>query len=68
MSQNIVATGVVHEVPHDLEKILLADPTLLEKRNNLTPLARNEWICRVTIVKKEETRHEHLVRLQEDIL
>lgn len=66
-TQNILS-GVVHEVPHDLENVLLANSSLLEKRNNLTPLARNEWICRVTIVKKDETRYEHLVRLQEDIL
>jgi hypothetical protein len=41
---------------------------LIIKWNNLTPLARNEWICWVTIVKKSQTREEHLVRLEEDIL
>ena len=35
---------------------------------SLAPLARNEWICWVTIVKKEETRKEHLTRLKEDLL
>jgi hypothetical protein len=29
---------------------------------SLTPLARNEWICWVTLVKKERTRQEHIKR------
>lgn len=68
MPQKTIETGVVHEIPKDLEKILLTNQSLLEKWNNLTPLARNEWICRVTIVKKEETRQEHIIRLSEEIL
>jgi uncharacterized protein YdeI (YjbR/CyaY-like superfamily) len=63
-----IATGVVHEVPDDLTEVLTARPELLVIWNSLTPLMRNEWICRVTIVKKEETRAEHLVRLGEDLL
>jgi uncharacterized protein YdeI (YjbR/CyaY-like superfamily) len=68
MSKFEIATGVVHEVPEDLSKKLSSDTELLAKWNNLTPLARNEWICWVTIVKKEETRAEHLIRLSEDLL
>lgn len=63
-----IATGVVHDLPDDMLQILNSNPDLLEKWNNLTPLARNEWICWVTIVKKEETRLKHLDRLQEDLL
>jgi uncharacterized protein YdeI (YjbR/CyaY-like superfamily) len=63
----IISAGVVHDVPDDLKKVLLAKPKLLETWNRLTPLARNEWICWVTIVKKDETRKEHLVRLCEDL-
>jgi hypothetical protein len=29
---------------------------------DITPLARNEWICWVISVKKPETRREHIVR------
>ena len=67
MTKQEIATGVVHEVPEDLEEVLLSNADLLEKWNTLTPLARNEWICWVTIVKKSETRKEHLVRLSEEI-
>ncbi len=61
--EEIVAEGVVHEVPEDLREVLLAHPEVLDKWNALTPLARNEWICWVTTVKKAETRREHLTRL-----
>jgi uncharacterized protein YdeI (YjbR/CyaY-like superfamily) len=56
MTQNTIATGVVHEVPDDIKETLLAKPELLEKWNNLTPLGRNEWICWVTIVKKTKNK------------
>ena len=68
MTKSSVATGVVHTVPTDLRKVLTSDATLLEKWNDLTPLARNEWICWTTIVKQEETRKEHIVRLREELL
>lgn len=68
MSKASVATGVVHKVPSDLKDTLLSNKKLLEKWNDLTPLARNEWICWVTIVKKSETRKNHLDRLKEEIL
>lgn len=68
MNEKEIATGFVHKVPADLKEILTSNPDVIERWNKLTPVARNEWICWVTIVKKPETRKEHLVRLQEDIL
>ena len=67
MTKNNITPSTLHELPKDMEKILNANPDLLEIWNGLTPLARNEWICWVTIVKKVETREEHLVRMQEDL-
>jgi uncharacterized protein YdeI (YjbR/CyaY-like superfamily) len=64
---NKVATGVVHTVPKDLRAVLTSETGLLERWNALTPLARNEWICWVTIVKQKQTREEHLARLVEEI-
>lgn len=63
-----IATGVVHDIPEDIEAVLLAKPDLLEKWNKLTPLARNEWICWATIVKKPETRDNHVERLSAELL
>jgi uncharacterized protein YdeI (YjbR/CyaY-like superfamily) len=62
-----IETGVVHKIPEDMRKAL-SDPAVISKWNSLTPLARNEWICWVTIVKKPETRKEHIERLREDLL
>lgn len=60
--------GVVHEIPEDLRYRILSDETLLAKWNSLTPLARNEWICWVTTVKRAETREQHINRLHSDLL
>jgi hypothetical protein len=47
----------------DLRKALTSDKAALAIWENLTPLARNEWICWVTFVKKAETRQEHVTRV-----
>lgn len=66
MTQKIAA-GVVHTVPADLRKALVSSKTLRDSWNNLTLLGRNEWICWVTSVKKQETRKNHIERLCVDI-
>ena len=68
MTEKPIATGVVHNVPDDLRDALVSKPDVLEKWNSLTPLSRNEWICWTTIVKKPETRREHIDRLCDDLL
>jgi uncharacterized protein YdeI (YjbR/CyaY-like superfamily) len=62
-----ILPGIVHEVPDDIEKVLNADTDILDRWNSLTPIQRNEWICWVTIVKKSETRAEHIDRMTEDL-
>jgi hypothetical protein len=57
-----ISNGTVHKVPADLHKSLSSDKLALEAWESLTPLARNEWICWITFVKKEETRKEHIKR------
>ncbi len=51
-----VSTGTVHKVPADLRKELLSSPKAFAVWEDITPLARNEWICWVTSGKKAETR------------
>ena len=58
-----LSTGVVHEVPADLRKALLSDPDAWAKWEDITPLARNEWICWTISVKKPETRKQHVERV-----
>lgn len=62
-----ISAGVAHTLPPDLKKALATDPKALEKWESLTPLARNEWICWVTFVKKAETRAEHVERVRSQL-
>lgn len=62
-----VSAGVVHNLPIDMKRALLSQKTAWRNWESLTPLARNEWICWVTFVKKDDTRKKHLVRLVEDL-
>ncbi|OGI68449.1 hypothetical protein A2738_01020 [Candidatus Nomurabacteria bacterium RIFCSPHIGHO2_01_FULL_42_15] len=57
MIKNKIATGTVHKVPADLRKAVTSDKTVLKTWEDITPLARNEWICWVTSGKKVETRN-----------
>ncbi len=57
----------MHDLPDDLRKALISDPKALEAWESITPLARNEWICWVTIVKKPETREEHVKRVVSEL-
>ncbi|MCC2631255.1 MAG: hypothetical protein K0S38_1064 [Candidatus Paceibacter sp.] len=48
--------GVVHDMPADLQKAILAHKKVLALWEDITPLARNEWICWVISGAKAETR------------
>jgi uncharacterized protein YdeI (YjbR/CyaY-like superfamily) len=67
MPQKALSGGTVHAVPLDMRKVLVSDAVVLAAWENLTPLARNEWICWVTFVKKDETRKEHITRLKHQL-
>ncbi|HMQ02098.1 MAG TPA: YdeI/OmpD-associated family protein [Candidatus Doudnabacteria bacterium] len=67
MSSETIKTGVNHRVTKDLQTALLNNKNILSIWNRLTPLARNEWICYITISKKSATREDHLKRLQSDL-
>ncbi len=46
----------MHKMPADLQKALASNSQARAIWEDITPLARNEWICWVTSGKKEETR------------
>ncbi|MBY0328604.1 YdeI/OmpD-associated family protein [Patescibacteria group bacterium] len=62
-----ISNGVAHQVPQDLRDILTASPKALLAWEDITPLARNEWICWIISVKKPETRQKHLDRIVLDL-
>jgi uncharacterized protein YdeI (YjbR/CyaY-like superfamily) len=55
-----VPGGVVHELPADLREELLGNGTALDAWRDITPLARNEWICWIESAKKPETRRKRI--------
>lgn len=58
-----ISSGVVHKLPVDLKKALVSSQKALTVWEDITPLARNEWICWVESVKTPETRKHHVKRL-----
>ena len=51
-----VPGGVVHKLPADLRRALIANTTALDVWKGITPLARNELICWVEDAKQATTR------------
>jgi len=60
LARKKIATGVVHNVPADLRAALLSDSKVLAAWEDITPLARNEWICWIMSAKKAETRSRRI--------
>jgi hypothetical protein len=67
MTKNKISGGVVHEIPEDLQKALASDAEALAAWEDITPLARNEWICWTVSVKKAETRKQHVERVRTEL-
>ncbi len=57
MIKKEIAGGVVHTMPDDLQNAIVSTPVARAVWEDITPLARNEWICWVTSGKKVETRN-----------
>lgn len=60
MTEKEISGGVVHAMPADLKDTLLSSPQALEAWEDITPLARNEWICWIESAKKAETRSKRI--------
>ena len=58
--EQAIPGGVVHDLPDDLKEALTADPQAMATWLDITPLARNEWICWVQSPKKLETRRKRI--------
>ncbi|MDP2346015.1 MAG: YdeI/OmpD-associated family protein [Deltaproteobacteria bacterium] len=67
MSSPQVLGGVVHTLLDDLRMALIANATALDAWNDITPLARNEFICWVEDAKQQTTRERRIRRTQEEL-
>lgn len=55
-------------MPADLRKALVGDAKALVLWEDITPLARNEFICWVENAKQIETRKRRIQRTREELL
>lgn len=67
VSSQRVPGGVVHKLPADLRTALIANTTALDAWKDITPLARNEFICWVEDAKQTKTRERRIRRTQEEL-
>lgn len=56
MAAKALEGGTIHPLPDDFRSALMAVPHARSLWEDITPLARSEWICWVTSGKKAETR------------
>lgn len=68
MNSASLPAGTVHTMPADLRKKLTSDPKVLALWQDITPLARNEFICWVENAKAIETRERRVRRTAEELL
>ena len=67
MPSTQLAGGVVHDLPADLHDALAANAVARDAWNDITPLARNEFICWVEDAKQQATRERRIRRTQEEL-
>ncbi len=58
----------LHKIPTDLQKILTSLPKVKTVWGDITPLAKNEWICWIESAKKLETRDRRIKIMTENLL
>jgi uncharacterized protein YdeI (YjbR/CyaY-like superfamily) len=54
-------------MPADLRSALIANPSALRAWENITPLARNEFICWIDDAKQETTRQRRISVAQDKL-
>jgi len=62
-----VSGGTVHTLPKDLRAALIYNATGIEAWQDITPLARNEFICWVEDAKQDKTREHRIQRTVEEL-
>lgn len=62
-----LSDGTVHKLPADLKQALLSDKKAAGLWEDITPLARNEWICWTISPKQQGTRDEHVKRVVSEL-
>ncbi len=67
MNLSTLPGGVVHEIPSDLALALNSSASAATAWEDITPLARNEFICWVEDAKRPATRERRIGRTVEEL-
>lgn len=67
MTRSQLPGGAVHALPKDLQSELISSDAAVDAWQDITPLARNEFICWVEDAKKETTRERRIRRTREEL-
>jgi hypothetical protein len=67
VTDETVPGGVVHALPTDLREALLARSAALAAWRDITPLARNEFVCWVEDAKQQMARARRIRRTLEEL-
>lgn len=65
MVTTTLSSGTIHKLPPDMRTAILADKKMLAMWEDITPLARNEWICWTITCARAETRAKHIVVMKD---
>lgn len=68
MFKTSLSEGVAHKMPADLRQALLSDAKVTKLWEDITPLARNEFICWVEDARQDATRARRVRRTKEELL
>ncbi len=63
-----ISEGTAHKLPADFKKALSSDSKVLDLWEDITPLARNEFICWVEEAKQQKTRERRIKRSCEELM
>lgn len=68
MIRKKISNGVTHNVPADIHHVIVSNSKVQLIWEDITPLARNEWICWITSAKHLETRNRRMKIMSENLL
>lgn len=63
-----ISNGTVHKTPSDVKRLVTASKALHTMWEDITPLARNEWICWIESAKQDETRARRMRIMSENLV
>jgi hypothetical protein len=68
MTAKALSVGTIHDtMPTDLRGVLVKNDAARATWEDITPLARNEWLCWVESATLNETRQRRIKRAEEEL-